>query len=55
MVSASADLRIEYLTISGGSAEEGGAVYVERASLTVLGSVFESNTATDSGGAIDVE
>ena len=52
-VSPGGSLTLKQLKLSGGAAENGGAIYSDRANLTLEGCVFEDNAATDGdGGAV---
>jgi hypothetical protein len=45
-------VNINYLTLTGGNAADGGAIYNNDANLNIFASVLTGNTASEEGGAI---
>jgi hypothetical protein len=45
-------VNINYLTLTGGNADDGGAIYNNDANLNMFASVLTGNTASEEGGAI---
>lgn len=52
LYSIDSHIEIENSTISGGSTQQGGALFLLHSSLDVQNSLFRNNTASQSGGAI---